>query len=110
MGKNADGIPWIFFGHGNARFCRPNNTGMPLALRETNPLIPPLYATGTYNAQTKSIVSAFQKMNGILPNGIVDQETWNAILSAYNDLQAGKRVQYGQYPGYIIKEGECDPC
>lgn len=81
-----------------------------LALRETNPLIPPLYATGTYNAQTKSIVSAFQKMNGILPNGIVDQETWNAILSAYNDLQAGKRVQYGQYPGYIIKEGECDPC
>lgn len=79
-----------------------------LALRETNPALPPLHASGTFGAQTRGVVAAFQKNAGILPNGIVDRETWDAILFAYEDLQAGKQLQFGQYPGYILKEGEQD--
>lgn len=48
-----------------------------------NTLIVPV--NGIFNAQTKSAVAFFQKSIGLPPTGIVDHETWSALVLAYSD-------------------------
>ena len=36
----------------------------------------------------------------------VSASVWNAIISVYDDLYNGNRVQSGQYPGYAISEAQ----
>ena len=45
---------------------------------------------------------AFQRMQGLTPNGTVGAGTWNEITSLYSDLYLGSRLSEGQYPGYDI--------
>lgn len=64
--------------------------------------IPSVSPTGYFGERTEEAVIAFQRLNGINPNGTVAAETWNAITSLYEDLFLGNRLNEGQYPGYTV--------
>ena len=64
--------------------------------------IPSVSPTGYFGERTEEAVIAFQRLNGINPNGTVGAETWNAITSLYEDLFLGNRLNEGQYPGYNV--------
>ena len=64
--------------------------------------IPTVSPTGYFGDRTEEAVIAFQRLNGIEPNGTVGAATWNAITSVYNDLFIGNRLNEGQFPGYNI--------
>lgn len=64
--------------------------------------IPKTPVTGYFGALTYNAVSAFQKLFAIEDDGVVDLETWNAIIEIYEDLYNGSTTTPGQYPGYDI--------
>ena len=66
------------------------------------PQIPSVNPTGYFGAQTQEAVVAFQRLQGLTPNGTVGANTWNEITSLYSDLYLGSRLSDGQYPGYEL--------
>ena len=66
------------------------------------PQIPSVTPTGYFGSRTQEAVIAFQRLQGITPNGTVGANTWNEISSLYSDLYLGTRLNDGQYPGYEI--------
>ncbi len=64
--------------------------------------IPSVTPTGYFGSRTQEAVIAFQRMQGLPPNGTVEAATWNEITSLYNDLYLGSRLSEGQYPGYEL--------
>ena len=66
------------------------------------PQIPSVNPTGYFGTQTQEAVVAFQRLQGLTPNGTVGANTWNEISSLYSDLYLGSRLSEGQYPGYDI--------
>ena len=66
------------------------------------PQIPTVSPTGYFGNRTQEAVIAFQRMQGLTPNGTVAAATWNEITSLYSDLYLGNRLSDGQYPGYDI--------
>lgn len=48
--------------------------------------IPNINADGIYGAGTQAAVSAFQRLMGIVADGIVGQQTWYLINQTYNEL------------------------
>ena len=66
------------------------------------PQIPSVNPTGYFGSRTQEAVIAFQRMEGLTPNGTVAANTWNEISSLYSDLYLGSRLGEGQYPGYEI--------
>lgn len=66
--------------------------------------IPSVSPTGYFGQRTEEAVIAFQRLNGIEPNGTVGAETWSAITSLYNDLFIGNRLNEGQYAGYPLSQ------
>ncbi|HCX60813.1 MAG TPA: hypothetical protein DHU59_00080, partial [Clostridiales bacterium] len=51
------------------------------------PDIPPIEAEGIFDADTRNAVIAFQNMEGLTPTGVVDENTWNALVNVYQSLQ-----------------------
>ena len=66
------------------------------------PQIPTVSPTGYFGPLTQDAVIAFQRLQGITPNGTVAANTWNELTSLYSDLYLGSRLSDGQYPGYDI--------
>lgn len=66
------------------------------------PQIPTVSPTGYFGSRTQEAVIAFQRMQGITPNGTVAANTWNELTSLYSDLYLGSRLGEGQYPGYEL--------
>lgn len=66
------------------------------------PQIPDVNPTGYFGTRTQEAVIAFQRMEGITPNGTVGAATWLAIADLYSDLYNGSRLGEGQYPGYEL--------
>ncbi|MBQ8837049.1 MAG: peptidoglycan-binding protein [Clostridia bacterium] len=66
--------------------------------------IPTTPVTGYFGALTYNAVSAFQKLFGLEDNGVVNLETWNKIVSVYDDLFSGATTSPGQFPGFTIGE------
>ena len=66
------------------------------------PQIPSVSPTGYFGSRTQEAVIAFQRLQGLTPNGTVGANTWNEISSLYSDLYLGSRLGKGQYPGYDI--------
>ena len=66
------------------------------------PQIPSVSPTGYFGSKTQEAVIAFQRLQGLTPNGTVGANTWNEISSLYSDLYIGNRLSDGQYPGYDI--------
>ncbi len=74
--------------------------------------IPAPALDGIWGKETAEAVRAFQKEAGLVANGVVDEETWDALYRAYldsvNDNSAP--VPLSQFPriseGYALREGD----
>lgn len=49
--------------------------------------------SGTYTENTAEAVKAFQRQNGLRPNGIVDRITWNELTDQHNILFTSHAVE-----------------
>lgn len=69
--------------------------------------IPTLIPDGIYGSDTESAVRTFQSENGILPTGVVNFETWNAIKAAYLKITV-EPIGLNIFPSsaYITEPGE----
>ncbi|WP_315081451.1 peptidoglycan-binding protein [uncultured Clostridium sp.] len=69
--------------------------------------IPSINADGIFGDMTKDAVIAFQRLFGLVPDGIVGVNTWNKIYSVYKDLykEAEEQEFDGKYPGYLLRYG-----
>ena len=59
---------------------------------------------GVYGAETSLAVSQFQRENGLPVTGNIDEQTWNAIVKYYYDLENTLSTSR-KYPGYLLKNG-----
>ncbi len=66
------------------------------------PSIPKVAATGYFGEDTRNTVRIFQSIFGLTVDGIVGENTWNAIISLYEDVTVGSQRVSGQFPGYEI--------
>ncbi len=73
-------------------------------LSTTYPEIPRIAVTGVFGEETKNAVRIFQSIAGLNPDGIVGEETFNAIASLYEDIITGEIKNPGQYPGYELSQ------
>ena len=72
-------------------------------ISQTYPDIPKVTVDGIYGISTENAVNKFRDIFGI--EGARDRvgaQTWNAIISVYDDLYVGNIVQEEQFPGYGI--------
>lgn len=70
--------------------------------------ISPVNTTGNYGPNTRSAVSELQNRMNLPQNGIVDQNTWDGIERMHENIAKGSNAQFGQYPGYDLREGMQD--
>ena len=68
--------------------------------------VPTVSETGYFGDQTYASVTAFQKLFGIEPNGVVGPVTWDAILSEASDILGGAVRSAGQYAGNYSENAE----
>lgn len=60
----------------------------------------PASITGSFDSTTKNAVENFQRANGLIATGIVNRETWNALISATTN----KTRQFDSYPTITLNE------
>ena len=60
----------------------------------------PASITGSFDSTTKNAVENFQRANGLIATGIVNRETWEALISATTD----KTRQIDNYPTITLNE------
>ena len=65
------------------------------------PQIPTLAQDGIFGSATQAAVLAFQGLFGLVPDGVVALNTYNAIAGLYRDLAEGDTVSEGQFPREI---------
>lgn len=70
----------------------------------------PVTITGEYDEQTRNSVESFQKVFGLEPTGMLDAQTWNDIVRAYDGIVESIPLNTeGQnavlFPGRILTEG-----
>ena len=49
-------------------------------------------------------VTEFQRLSGIEPTGMIDEETWSEIVDVYRQMRFSSYRPIGQYPGTLIGE------
>ena len=68
---------------------------------------------GIYGPDTFNAVTAFQRQNNIPITGIVDQQTWDAIVAIYEPalIRVGKaeKIEILLEPGVVFTLGDSDP-
>ena len=52
-----------------------------------NTFVPSVDITGNFDQATTEAVKSFQRFDGLMETGIVDETTWNRILDAYNGIR-----------------------
>ncbi len=57
-----------------------------LELRATYDIFEDIVESGTYDAATEEAIRNFQRINGLMPTGRVDELTWNKIVKEYSNL------------------------
>ena len=75
------------------------------------PQLPPIAVTGFFDEETRDAVFTFEKEYGLVIDGIVDANTFNAIERAYREavsqLPANYQSAIGEpYPGRFLVEGD----
>lgn len=74
------------------------------------PELPQLTVDGIFGDETYNAVVAFQRYEGLTPDGIVGRNTRNALSDAYNGVLLSLPNEYRSYssllyPGYVITSG-----
>ena len=59
--------------------------------------------TGVFGADTRTAVKALQRLFRLPQTGIVDRDTWDMIAAVCDDYMAGRFLNPGQFPGYLIE-------
>lgn len=74
---------------------------------------PRVVPDGIYGQQTMSAVSAFQRRAGMPVTGITDQDTWDAIVAAYEpalvEVDEAQSLDIILNPGQVLRRGERSP-
>lgn len=82
-------------------------------IAQNDPDQPSLIPDGIYGVQTTGAVSAFQRNHGLPATGVADQDTWEAIVAAYEPalIIAGpaQPLEIILDPGQILTRGSQDP-
>lgn len=58
---------------------------------------------GVFGPITESAVITFQNEFGLIPDGIMDEETWNIMVDVYRNLKFGEERLIGQFPGVNLE-------
>lgn len=66
------------------------------------PSIPALGTDGVFGPDTTAAVTAFQNTYGLPATGVINEQTWNAIVDVYRELRFGMVRTPGQFPGTDI--------
>ena len=82
-------------------------------IAENDPSHEPIIPDGIYGPETVSAVSAFQRIHGIPVTGITDLQTWDTVVSIYEDAlveqQEALPLTVILNPGQVIRKGERHP-
>lgn len=82
-------------------------------IAKSDPSMPTVVPDGIYGPSTMNAVSAFQRQCGLPVTGIVNQNTWEHIVLAYDEaiIQVGKAepIKILLEPGQILKAGDSSP-
>lgn len=82
-------------------------------IAEDDPTLPTVVPDGIYGQQTITAVSAFQRRNGLPVTGITDQQTWEAIVRAYDPafirIHKAQPIEIIMDPGKVYHLGESSP-
>ena len=74
---------------------------------------PSVIPDGNYGSNTQTAVSAFQRRSGLPVTGVVNQATWEAIVSAYElalvEVDEAQQIDVILNPGQVIRKGEKHP-
>ncbi len=99
------GIPLSVGARGNAVMTLQNhiNDVVPVFANAS-----PVNTTGNFGTNTKNAVMEIQNRLNLPQNGTVDENTWNGIERMRRTVTDNSQAQFGQYPGYDLKEGMQD--
>ena len=68
---------------------------------------------GIYGPETLSAISAFQRIHGLPVTGVTDNQTWDAIVTLYEEAlieqQEAEPLILVLNPGQVIRKGERHP-
>ncbi len=82
-------------------------------LSEDDSRLPTVVPDGIYGPTTMNAVAAFQRISGISPTGITDQETWEKITAAYElaiiRVNKAEPIEIIMDPGQVFRLGESSP-
>lgn len=80
-------------------------------LAEFNNRLPTLSIDGIFGAATQAAVEEFQRQNGLTVDGIVGRNTWNALVTAYDNIIYSLPSEFREqfYPGYVLTQGSTGP-
>lgn len=67
--------------------------------------IPAPGITGVYDNAARASVTAFQNYYGLTPTGVVNEQTWNAVVQTFYALGGGESEPEQEYPGVLIRRG-----
>ena len=74
---------------------------------------PSVVPDGIYGKNTMTAVSAFQRRAGLPVTGVADNDTWDAIVAAYEpaltEVDEAQPIEVILNPGQIIRKGEYHP-
>lgn len=73
----------------------------------------PIIPDGIYGPQTISAVTAFQRIHGLPATGVTNQDTWEAIVAAYEpalvELIEAQPLEIILNPSQVLRRGESSP-
>lgn len=82
-------------------------------LSEDDRSLPPLVPDGIYGQETANAILAFQRKYGLPTTGAADQETWEAVVRAYEPalIRVGKAqpIEIIMDPGKVYVLGDSSP-
>ena len=82
-------------------------------IAEDDPRLPLVVPDGIYGPTTMNTVASFQRMNGIPVTGITDQQTWDAIVAAYEPalirIEKAEHIEIIMDPGQVFRAGDASP-
>lgn len=82
-------------------------------IAEDDRRIPTVVPDGIYGPSTMQAVTAFQRREGLGATGIADQDTWEAVVVAYEPalIRVGKAepIEIIMDPGKVYRKGEIHP-
>ena len=82
-------------------------------IAENDANLPSVVPDGIYGRDTVNAVSAFQRRSALPVTGVADQNTWEAVVAAYDialiEIAEAETLKIILNPGQVIRQGEKNP-